>query len=147
MSCSICAESKRYQQQPPQQPLPQTSQSYSPKPLQSTYLYLQRNLLPLNPPDHNLRRILRDDLIVMQHLELLRRVLAHVREQRLRAAGVLVQPVRHVEHDALDGDPEIVFLVVLGDLVESDLAVGDFEGGGFFGSVVKGSVGGKEEGL
>lgn len=32
---------------------------------------IQRNLLPLHPPDDNMRRILRDDLVIVQHLKLL----------------------------------------------------------------------------
>lgn len=32
--------------------------------------YLQARLLPLHTPNHDIRRILRDNLVIMQHLEL-----------------------------------------------------------------------------
>jgi len=56
-------------------------------------LDFQCNLLALDPPDDLLRRILGNDLIIMEHLKLLSGITAHEVEQRLRAAGVLVQPV------------------------------------------------------
>lgn len=42
-------------------------------------------------------------------------------EQRLRAPRVLVQPVGHIEHAALDDDPQVVFLVMLLHLLHAVL--------------------------
>jgi len=42
---------------------------------------------------------------------------------------VLVEPVGHVEDDALDSDPEVILLVVLGDLLHAVLLLGDLEVG------------------
>lgn len=89
--------------------------------------YLQTNLLPLHTPNHDPRRILRDHLIIMQHLKLLARIFPHVTEQRLRSARVLVQPVRHIQHHPLHHDPQIVLFVVFGDLVHAEGLLGDLE--------------------
>lgn len=107
--------------------------------------YLQTHLLALHAPNHDAGRILGDDLIIMQHLKLLARILAHVTEERLRSARVLVQPVRHIQHDALDHDPQVVLLVVLGDLLHGEGFLGDLEvdGVGGFGDLAGvGAVGG-----
>lgn len=59
-------------------------------------LDLQRRLHALYPADDLVRCVLGDDLVVVQHLKLLRRVAAHKVHNRLRAARVLVQPVGQV---------------------------------------------------
>lgn len=59
-------------------------------------LVLERDLLALDPSNDDSSRVLGDHLVIVQHFELLAGVLAHVREERLRATGVLVGPVRHV---------------------------------------------------
>jgi hypothetical protein len=44
--------------------------------ISSLNLYLQSNLLPLNSPNHNLSRILRNNFIIMQHREFCHQLLA-----------------------------------------------------------------------
>ncbi len=90
-------------------------------------LILQRNLLSLNASNNNLGCVLRDHLIVVQHLKLLRRVLAHVAEERLGTTWVLVNPVGDIHDNTLDRDPEILLLVVLGHLLEAELLLGNGE--------------------
>lgn len=48
-------------------------------------LIFQFNLLTLHLPNHNLRGVLGNDLIVVQHLEFFRGVTAHVRVKCLGA--------------------------------------------------------------
>lgn len=42
---------------------------------------------------------------------------------------MLVQPVGHVQDNALDDDPQVVLLVVLGNLLHGELLLGDLEAG------------------
>ena len=42
---------------------------------------------------------------------------------------MLIEPVGHIEDDALDHDPEVLFLVVLGDLLHGVLLLGNLEVG------------------
>ncbi|KAI6760657.1 hypothetical protein HG530_009517 [Fusarium avenaceum] len=91
-------------------------------------LWLQSNLLALNATNDLLRRILGNDLIVMQHLELLSRVAAHEVQDGLYTTRVLIEPVAKVHDDTLDNNPDIALGVVLGNLLHCELLLGNLEG-------------------
>lgn len=63
----------------------------------------------------------------MEHLELLGGIAAHEVEDSLGTTGVVIEPVGEVHDDTLDNNPEILLLVVLGNLLKSELLVGDGE--------------------
>ena len=75
----------------------------------------------LNLSDHGVGRVAGDDLRVMQHVELLRRVAAGVQQDRLLSSGVVRKELRHVEHLSVDDHPDVVFLVVLRGLLSGEL--------------------------
>lgn len=90
-------------------------------------LDLKSDLLALDSPDDLLRGILGDDLIIVKHLELLGGVTAHEVEDGLGATGVLIEPVGQVKDDTLHDNPEVILLVVLGNLLESEFLLRDGE--------------------
>ena len=75
----------------------------------------------LNFSDHSIGRVAGDDLRVVQHVELLRRVAAGVQQDRLLSSGVVRKELRHVERLSVDDHPDVVFLVVLRDLLSREL--------------------------
>ena len=76
--------------------------------------------LLLQRANHRVWRVAGDDLRVVEHVELLRRIAAGVEHDRLLAAGVVGHEARHVEHLAVDDHPAVVLLVVLGNLVNGE---------------------------
>ena len=96
-------------------------------------LDLEARRLALDTANHLLRRVLGDDLVVVQHLELLGGVTAHEVHDGLGATGVLVEPVAEVHDNALDDDPQVLLGVVLGDLLHGELLLGDGEALGIVG--------------
>ena len=75
----------------------------------------------LNLSDHGVGRVAGDDLRVMQHVELLRRIAAGVQQDRLLSSGVVQKELRHVEHLSVDEHSDVVFLVVLQDFLGHEL--------------------------
>lgn len=94
---------------------------------QNETLQLQSDLLALDTANHLLWSVLRDNLVVVEHLELLSGITAHEVEDGLNATGVLLEPVAQVHDDTLDDDPEIALSVVLGNLLHAILSLGDLE--------------------
>lgn len=99
-------------------------------------LNLQSDLLSLDAANDLARGILGNDLVVVQHLKLLSGVTAHEVEDGVDATGVLLEPVGQVQDDTLDDNPEVVLLVVLGNLLQGVLLLGDREGLGLAGSLL-----------
>lgn len=107
------------------------------------HLNLEGNLLALDTADDLARGVLGDDLVVVQHLKLLSGIAAHEVENSLDTAGVVLQPVGQVENNTLDNDPQILLCVVLGNLLESILRLGDDKGLGLVGlGSCRSSIGG-----
>jgi len=113
-------------------------------------LQLQARGLTLDTTDHSLSGVLGDNLIVVEHSELLGSITTHEVVQGVSTAGVLIDPVGEIEDDALDHDPEGLLGVVLGDFLHGVLGLWDLEvrriglgGGGLGGSR---SSGGSESG-
>lgn len=71
----------------------------------SSHLVFQTDLLALDAADHDISSVLGDNLIVVEHLKLLASVLTHMGEEGLRTTGVLIEPVRDIHHNTLDGNP------------------------------------------
>ena len=87
----------------------------------------------LNLSDHSVGRVAGDDLRVMQHVELLRRVAAGVQQDRFLSSGVVRKELRHVEHLSVDDHPDVVLLVVLRDLLCGELLYARAKGRGCVG--------------
>lgn len=61
----------------------------------------------------------------MERIRTFSSVTTHKVEQSVGSTRVLVEPVGHVQHAALDDNPEVVLLVVLGDFLHRELLLGD----------------------
>ena len=83
----------------------------------------------------------------MEHLELLSGVTAHEVEESLGTTGVLIKPVGEVEDNTLDNDPEVLLGVVLGNLLDGELLLGDGEGLGRRAGIAAGAGTGGAGGL
>ncbi|KAH6609442.1 hypothetical protein Trco_002788 [Trichoderma cornu-damae] len=100
------------------------------------------DLLALDAANDLAGGVLGYDLVVVQHLKLLGGVAPHEVENGVDAAGVLLEPVGQVQDDALDDNPQVVLLVVLGNLLHGELLVGDGKGLGLAGGFLGGGGGG-----
>lgn len=110
------SENKRKSQEEP---------SHSPPPPRLNAAYREHadqvtQALLLQVPNDRVRRISRNDLRVMQHVELLRRVPAGIQQDRLLSSRVIGQEGSDVEDLTVHDDPDVVFLVVLGDILEGE---------------------------
>lgn len=105
----------------------------------TSLLQLKAGGLARYAADDNVRGILGDDLVVVEHGEFLSGITAHEIEQGVGTTRVLVQPVGHVKDDALDDDPEVLLLVVLGNLFHGELLLGHLELGDIAGLGLAGS--------
>eukprot|EP00931_Biecheleriopsis_adriatica_P103119 TRINITY_DN77_c0_g2_i2.p1 TRINITY_DN77_c0_g2~~TRINITY_DN77_c0_g2_i2.p1 ORF type:complete len:108 (-),score=25.73 TRINITY_DN77_c0_g2_i2:13-336(-) len=72
--------------------------------------------------DHSalIQAILLDDLAIMEHVELLCRILASKHHDRLLATRVLGEEFSYIQHLVTHDDPAVLVGVVLGDLFSGD---------------------------
>lgn len=90
--------------------------------------------------------VLGDNLVIVEHSELLGSITTHEVVQGVGATGVLIDPVGEIEDDTLDDDPEVLLGIVLGDFLHGVLSLRDGEGCGIRlggGSLGAGSRGGE----
>ena len=76
--------------------------------------------LLLQCADDGVGRVSRDDLGVVEHVELLRRVAAGIEKDGLLTSRVVGKEARHVEDLAVDDDPAVILLVVLVHLLDGE---------------------------
>jgi hypothetical protein len=88
-------------------------------PSSSPNLELQARRLALYAANDLAGSVLGDDLVVVQHFEFLCGITTHEVHECLGSTWVLVEPIRDVEDDALDHDPEVLLGVVLGNCIDS----------------------------
>lgn len=77
--------------------------------------------LLLQCADDRVRCVSRDDLRVVEHVELLRRITARVEKNRLCASRVVWEEACDVEHLVVNDDPDVVLRLVLRDLLCGEL--------------------------
>lgn len=92
-------------------------------------ILLKGDLLSLYATDDLSSGVLSDDILLVQLQEWLGSILASLSEQAGDSTRVQVAPVGQVKDNTLDSDPQIVLGVVLGNLLEGELLIGDVEGG------------------
>ena len=68
-------------------------------------------------PSLLVQAVLLDDLAVMEHVELLRGILAGEHHDALLAARVVGKEIRHIQHLIADDDPAVLVGLVLGHLL------------------------------
>lgn len=91
----------------------------------------------LDATDDSLRGVLVNHVGLVQHVEFFGGVATSVDQDGLLASRVVLQELGHVQHLAVDDDPAVVVLVVLGDLFQAVLLVA-VSGGGSVGGLLRG---------